>query len=369
MRSDVLILGGGVIGLTTACYLRKARLSVTVLDQGDLGQESSWAGAGILNAVPRLNPTLTPLERLAAHSGPLIDELSRELLDVAGIDNGLQRAGGIELFEPDQPTSEAIWTRQEISFQTLTPALRATLEPALQVGQRRGFFVPATGQLRNPRHLKALLGWCALNQVELRPHCPVLGFEVQAGRLLGVRTPQGLVSAGQYVLTAGAWAGGLLASLGVSCPVKPVRGQIVLLRTPPRFLTRVIEVGRRYIVPRPDGRVLIGSTEEDAGFEKKTTAGAIAGLIEFACTLVPGLAEMPLERCWSGLRPGSPDGLPFIGPVPGVEQLWVAAGHFRAGIQLSTGTGYLLRQMILGEPAIVPPQAFRLDRPIAGPGT
>jgi glycine oxidase len=115
-------------------------------------------------------------------------------------------------------------------------------------------------------------------------------------------------------------------------------------------------------VPRLDGRVLIGSTEEHAGYEKNTTAEGIGGLLQLGLRLVPRLAGAALEKTWAGLRPGSPDGLPFLGPVSGIENLFVAAGHFRAGIQLSPGTGMLMKEMILGQPLSMPMDAFRLDR-------
>src|SRR5207253_2207305 len=120
--------------------------------------------------------------------------------------------------------------------------------------------------------------------------------------------------------------------------IQPVRGQIVLLNPGQVLFRRVLILGARYLVPRQDGRVLAGSTEEEAGFEKQTTAEGVTGLIQLAVELVPALAHADVERCWAGLRPGSPDGLPFIGPVPGVSNLLMAAGHFRAGIQLSPGT-------------------------------
>jgi glycine oxidase len=144
-----------------------------------------------------------------------------------------------------------------------------------------------------------------------------------------------------------------------------VRGQIALLQTGRPLIRRVLLQGARYLVPRPDGRVLAGSTEEDAGFDKRTTAGAIAELVRFAASLVPALAGAHLERCWAGLRPGSPDGLPFLGPVPGLANLFVAAGHFRAGIQLSPATGLVMKELLLGQRPSVALEAFRLDRPTA----
>ena len=123
--------------------------------------------------------------------------------------------------------------------------------------------------------------------------------------------------------------------------------------------------GLCYVVPRPDGCILIGSTEEDAGFDKRTTAEAIRGLLGFAASLVPAFAEAHLARSWAGLRPGSPDGMPFLGRVPDVENLFVAAGHFRAGLQLSPITGLVMKELMLGQPTTVPLEAFRLERPPA----
>src|SRR5205085_9865198 len=134
--------------------------------------------------------------------------------------------------------------------------------------------------------------------------------------------------------TAGAWTDLLLGQVGGAVRIRPVRGQIALLNTGTPGVRPVLLQGKRYLVPRADGRVLVGSTEEEAGFDARPTAGAIAGLLEFAAELVPSLADAPLEKCWAGLRPGTPDGLPFLGPVPGLENVFVAAGHFRSGIPL-----------------------------------
>ena len=120
--------------------------------------------------------------------------------------------------------------------------------------------------------------------------------------------------------------------------------------------------GKRYLVPRPDGRVLAGATEEDVGFDKRTTAAAIRDLLDFAISLVPALADVSLERSWAGLRPGSPDGLPFLGRVPGLENLYIAAGHFRAGIQLSPGTAQVMTELLLERTLSIELDAFRLGR-------
>jgi len=222
--------------------------------------------------------------------------------------------------------------------------------------------IPGLAQLRNPRHLQALVAGCAREGVRLRPQTLVEGLERIGDRVTALRTGAGRVQAGQFVLAGGPWTDTLLATVDWRLNIKPVRGQIALLNTGRPLLRRVLMSGPRYLVPRLDGRVLVGSTEEDVGFDRRTTAAAIGDLLALAVALVPVLGAAPLERCWAGLRPGSPDGLPFLGPVPGIASLFVAAGHFRAGIGLSPGTALLLKELLLGQPPTLSLQPFALDR-------
>jgi glycine oxidase len=190
---------------------------------------------------------------------------------------------------------------------------------------------------------------------------------LRGSRVEAVETDQGRLTAGLYLLATGAWTDPLLAQVGWRPGIWPVRGQIALLNTGTPDTRPILLHGKRYIVPRTDGRMLVGATEEDAGFDARPTAGGIGGLLAFAAALLPSLAEAPLERCWAGLRPGSPDGMPFLGEVPGCANLYVAAGHFRAGIQLSPATGLVMTELLLGRPTTIPLDAFRLDRPAAPP--
>lgn len=162
------------------------------------------------------------------------------------------------------------------------------------------------------------------------------------------------------LIASGAWAAFLIPNL----PVRPVRGQIVLFRCEKPPFTQILMHGKRYLVPRTDGRVLVGSTEEpEVGYEKGNTPEGVEGLKRFAFDLCPALRDAEVEKCWSGLRPGSPDGLPYIGPVPGMTNVFAAVGHGRAGVQLSIGTALMVRELFTGIPSGVPVGAFQLDRP------
>jgi glycine oxidase len=153
-----------------------------------------------------------------------------------------------------------------------------------------------------------------------------------------------------------------LGRLGISVGMKPVRGQMVLLGGPRPNLRRIVNDGPRYLVPRGDGRVLVGSTEEDAGFDKRTTAEGVSDLLDFAVRLAPGLKSMQFEQCWAGLRPATLDGLPYLGRLPGLDNAFVAAGHFRSGLQLSPGTAVVMSRLIQGLDTTIDLWPFRVER-------
>lgn len=359
--SDVLILGGGVIGLTTAYHLARDGAKVTVLDKGDLGQEASWAGAGIL---PPGSPAhaRSPIERLRAESAALFPALSAELRETTGIDNGYVRCGGLEFTCDAHACGADEWRTEGVACERLSESDYRALEPAVATRLGCANHLPDLAQLRNPRHIKALIAGCSAHGVRLQPGCAAFGFRLQPGQALSATTSGGEIAAGKYLISAGSWSEFLLAPLGWHPGIRPIRGQIALLNTSVPPFRRVLVSGARYLVPRSDGRVLVGSTEEDRGFLKRTTAVAIQSLLEFGVSLVPALEDAMLERCWAGLRPGSPDGLPCLGTIPGYENIFVATGHFRAGIQLSAATGLVMKQLLFGQVPFVPVESFRLDR-------
>jgi glycine oxidase len=162
-------------------------------------------------------------------------------------------------------------------------------------------------------------------------------------------------------VAGGAWSAGILKQVGVAVDIEPVRGQMVLFKTPQREIHHTIEIGKQYVVARKDGRVLAGSTEEWVGFVKENTPEAVRGLIEFAQQLIPSLKSAEVEMTWAGFRPFTKRGQPYIGRVPGFENLTVAAGHFRAGLHLSPITGRLVAQLLCGERPELSVEAFAVE--------
>jgi glycine oxidase len=361
-RPDVVLVGGGVIGLTTAYFLAREGASVVLVERGDVGRESSWAGAGILLPADPAGGR-TPLLRLRALSVELHRTLAAELLAATGIDNGFRVSGGIEFLAGGSDADE--WGGDGVRRQPLDAAAVGRLEPALGGELGEAYLLPDMAQLRNPRHVEALAAACrqfhdadGWPRVDVRTGVSAYALLRTGSRIDGVHTSAGVVEGGKVLVSAGAWSDGLLRSLGWSLPIEPVRGQIALLNPGAPLFRHVLLWGNQYLVPRAEGRVLVGSTTEYAGFDKRNTAGAIQEFLELACQLVPDLALATIEKTWAGLRPGNRDGLPYLGRVADFENLFVAAGHFRAGIELSAGTGLLMKELLLEQSATIPMDAF-----------
>jgi glycine oxidase len=302
-----------------------------------------------------------PLQACCRHD--LHPEWHERLRSEVGIDNGYRPTGAIYAAGNSsalaQHTDE--WTRWGLDFHVLDRTAIADLEPHLRF-DGDVVLLPSECQLRPPWHLKALVAVCQKMGVKLTPGCQVTGFDVQDGRVSAAVTSLGRLSAGQYCLTSGCWSGQVASRLGLNLPIHPVRGQILLLNGPPGVLKRIVNAGQCYLTPRADGRVLVGSTQEEVGFNKQNTVEGVAELMDYARRICPVLGNFTLEQSWSGLRPGTADGLPFLGRISNFENAWLATGHFRAGIQLSAATAVIMRSLILGQESPVDVSSLSVDR-------
>ncbi len=373
-RYEVVVAGGGVVGLSVAYALACEGVSTAVLDRREPGREASWAGAGLLPAPsePDRRPA-HPTLQLRAWSASLYPEWSARLREETGIDNGYRRTGGVDVARTEAEehalrTTAGRWRVEGIAHERLAPADYARVEPALAAGFRAAYFLPDRSQVRNPWHLRAMAAAIEGRGGRVLAGRGVEGFATRGDRVTGVETAAGPIEADIVVVAAGVWSGGLLAGLGVRAPTPPVKGQIVLLNGGRPLLRRIVEHGKHYLVPREDGRVLIGATEEDAGFDVLPTDGSYRGLLDVAFGLCPILREAAIEATWAGLRPGSLDTRPYIGPATGFRNLIVAAGHKRAGLQLSPATAELVADLVLGRPPRIDLASFRVDREPAPPG-
>lgn len=374
-RVDCCILGGGVIGLSIARELAGRGLSVRVLARDEPRETSSWAAAGIFPPAPQW-PGASAGALFTAWSDRLHREWAASLREETGIDNELAECGGLHVARTTQglqrlrETFES-WRARGARCEWLDAASLTTHEPALATATARGvvdggFLLSQEQRIRPPRHLAALEGSCRNRGVEVARGAVVRRFETAGGRMTGViidieGTPDE-VRAGCYVLATGAWTERLGEPLGLRLATRPIRGQIVLLNLDRQLLRRVVNRGLHYLVPREDGRLLVGSTLEDVGFERTTTPDAVERLLAFGREMLGELPDVRVEQVWAGLRPGSADGLPTIGPVPGLSNAFVAAGHFRAGLHQSTGTAVVIADLVEGRPPSFDPTPFAADR-------
>ena len=360
--TDVIVIGGGAVGLSTAWELAQAGASVRLIDRGRCGREASWAGAGMIMPGNSLK-AVTPEARLRAVSYELWSSVSQKLVAETEIDNEFRKCGGLEVrFETNEATlAEEVdrWRSEGVDVEPLNQKDLSFVESSLSPELTSGYQLPGMAQIRNPRHLRALQTACVQRGVEIVEEAAVVGFDSAETRIRAVRTEGDVFQADQVCVCAGAWTSTLLSGCGFRFEIEPVRGQMVMLKCNPLPFSHIIQAGSRYLVPRSDGRALVGSTEErGVGFKKRTTAAGVGGLIRFAISLVPELADATVERTWSGLRPGSPAGVPYLGRVAAFTNLFAAAGHFRCGLQNSPATGRFMRELLLGQETCLDPADF-----------
>jgi glycine oxidase len=356
---DFIVVGGGLIGMLTARELRLAGCRVTVLERGDIGREASWAGGGILSP---LYPWRYPdaVSALATWSQQAYPALCATLAADTGVDPEWLQSGLLMADAGARPEIAAWTRRQAVPLQWCDRDTVKTLEPLLVTAAADYLLLPAIAQVRNPRLIKALAASLDQLGVLVETGVEVGRVAVNAGRVTGVDTARGHRPAANVVIAGGAWSGALLAPAGVSLPVEPVRGQMLLLRGRPGILSHIILAGEHYLIPRRDGRVLVGSTLEYVGYDCTTTDEARDTLHRFALSQVPALADCPIEAHWAGLRPGSPDSVPFIGTAGETAGLFVNAGHFRNGVVTGPASARLLADIALQRRAVTDPAPYAI---------
>ncbi|MDX1253167.1 MAG: glycine oxidase ThiO [Gammaproteobacteria bacterium] len=358
--TDCLVIGGGLIGMLTARELARAGMRVTLVERSATGRESSWAGGGILSP---LYPWRYPdaVTALAGWSQRIYPALAAELADETGVDPEWTRNGLLMLDADGKVAAQAWAERAAMRLDVIDRDAVLACEPGLGEPPQEALWMPDIAQIRNPRLLRAVRLGLVSSGVEIREGVDVMGFIVRDGRIAGVETAAGKIPAESVVVAAGAWSGRLLAGLGVALDVAPVRGQMIMFHARPGVVSRIVLSQGRYLIPRRDGRVLAGSTVEHAGFDKSATAEALAQLRQAAVALVPALARYDVERHWAGLRPGSPEGVPFIGEHPQVRGLFVNAGHFRNGVVMGPASARLLADLMQRRAPIIDPLPYALS--------
>lgn len=354
-ETEVAIVGGGVIGLLTACMLAEQGREVIIFDQSDLARESSWAGGGILTPLyPWRYPD--PVNELAFRSQLIYPGLIQTLYKHTDIDPQYIE-GGMLIKKSDVDEVGYQWLdKHHIDYKEGGEFLGIHLS----LKNTDFLYLPKIAQVRNPRFAQALEKRALQLGVKINSRCQVnkLAYE---NSLFHLDTYNGKLVAEQLVISAGAWSANLLKDLGVSLPVKPVRGQMLLYKAEPNFLSSIILSEGHYLIPRQDGRVLVGSTMEDVGFDKEITTEAKEMLEAFVAKTLPELQKYPIEKHWAGLRPSSPEGIPFIMRHPKLDNLFINTGHFRNGVVMAPASAELLVDLMLGNKPKINDLPFRLE--------
>ena len=344
--------------MLTARELARAGLVVGVVERGETGRESTWAGGGILSP---LYPWRYPdaVTALASWSQARYAALAEELKAESGIDPEFQQSG-LLILDTEEAEQAQRWAANWHHSLELVAAEKITqLEPVLGDVPSRALWMPQVAQMRNPRLARALRKSLENLGVTLFEHTPVKGLVLGETGVHGVLTEErGEINADRVVIAGGAWSALLLETVGMNLPVKPMRGQMILYRAEPGVVQRIVLSRDRYVIPRRDGRILVGSTLEDVGFDKATTRAAMQELEAEALRLIPALAKYQIEHHWAGLRPGSPRGIPYILQHPRIAGLYINTGHFRNGVVLAPASTRLLADILLQRAPILDPAPY-----------
>lgn len=350
---DAIVIGAGLIGSAIALRLAQDGLRVALLEKNAPGREASWAGAGMLSPAPDV-PASIPLVPFGRASLSLYPQFVAEIEDISGRRAGYRNEGAIELIfstDAERELSILIALHHALGLATEPLALdeAAKMEPTVTRRAQAAAYFPYEACVDNRALSEAVVAAASSSRVTLFAETHVRGIVIENGRCAGVRIENGTIFTAQETIVAAGAFSGFLGGIVPPVATRPIRGQMVAIRSQDQPIRRVIRCERGYIVPRDSAvpqRVVTGSTLEDAGFDKCVTAGGIEKILSTAQEMVPSLANAEVVELWCGLRPDTPDHLPLLGPA-GVDGLTIATGHYRNGILLTPITAKLVREWIV----------------------
>lgn len=357
----VVIIGGGVIGILTALEFAESGVACEIVEACTLGGEASWAGGGIISPLYPWRYS-KPVTALATWAQDYYPQLVDRIISETGSDPELYQTGLMMLDAEDHEEALAWGNTYQKELSEIPTRDIYEKVPNLAEGFSKGLWMPYIANIRNPRLIKSLRIWCENHPfITIKEQSPVQNLLTHAGRISQVLTDHEVIEGDAVVLAGGAWSSSVLAKLGITMPVEPVRGQMLLFHSQQPLVDTMVLYQGKYVIPRKDRHLLVGSTLEKVGFDKRTTDEALDQLLEAAYGILPELKTLTVKRQWAGLRPGSPNGIPFISKVPRMENLFVNAGHYRNGLVLAPASARLMVDIVLHRAPIIDPEPYRLN--------
>lgn len=349
--TDVVIVGGGVIGCAIAYFLRKLGVTVTVLERGEIGAEASSAAAGLLAPLGSLSGP-GPYADLMLASWRMFPTLVPELEKMSGVHIEYEQTGVLRVALNAKSSDNLrkrmhAWELLGIQMQWLTGDEARQREPLLAPNVTAAIYAPQESQTKAPGVVRAFARAAARLGAKFRGECEVTGLQHDGPKVTGVTTNSGdTIACDQLVIATGAWSARCGEWLNVTLPVSPQKGQILALRQPERPLRSIVFGEAVYLSPKQDNTIVVGATKEETNFDTHITAGGIAWLLDTAIRLIPTLEHCVIEQIWSGLRPKSPDNQPILGRAPNWDNVTLAVGHSSTGIMLSPITGKCIAELV-----------------------
>ncbi|MDR4517269.1 MAG: glycine oxidase ThiO [Nitrosomonas sp.] len=349
MQHDVIIVGAGIIGLATAERLLKQGIKVLILERGQVGQESSWAGGGILSPLFPWNYTET-VTRLTLYSASLFSDWASALHSATGIDPEYSQCGMFVLPPYDLETALHWCSKNNTNIQQIKLSVpRPTDNTNMNCNDpEQTIYLPGIAQIRNPRLLSALHQHVIQLGGKIIENCTVQGLTVKHNKVQSLQSSRQQFAADNFIIAAGAWTKEVLGKYAFDLDIRPICGQMLLFKFDNPPLKAILVKGSSYIIPRKDGHLLVGSTLEDRGFNKRVTVSARKKLLHDAISMLPQLYNMPIKNHWSGLRPASPENIPTISRHPNLTNLYINSGHFRYGVTMAPASAEILVNNIIG---------------------
>jgi glycine oxidase len=326
LKFDCIVIGGGVVGMFTARELAMRGLSVSLFDKGQLGMESSWAAGGILSSM-RVWLEHPFSAELSSQGKACYADIVEELKEQSGVDAEYYRSGLLMINKSDIEHTRQWAEKNQVSFCENHEGHPSNMRiPSYSI------FLPDIAQLRVPRLLKALHASLLKLGVSIFENTAITGMDIKGSVCKSIQAGNETYYADSFIISAGAWSEQVLSTANHSITIKPILGQMLCVKFAEQQLDTMVLDGGHYFIPRKDGHVLIGSTMEDVGFAKETTQSARNNLMEWACALWPDIAIAGFIKHWSGLRPATDYGKPYLGKLEDHENIYINAGHFRKGI-------------------------------------